>query len=588
MRPGYLLTGRSNCLPSSRRNLLAGAGALAGGALLGGRSMAQSTPSSSDMIFTGGPILTIDDAMPTAEAVAVRNGVIVAVGSLDAARAAVGRGARTLNLDGRTLLPGFFDPHGHVAMVGLQARYANLLPAPDGQGDDIPALQGITRAWMNAHEALVRDTQLVIGFGYDDSQLKERRHPTGQELDVISDSVPILFMHQSGHLGVANSAALKAAGVTASTPDPDGGAFRREDGSQQPDGVMEETALFAVMGALFTRLDLQANLEMIREGARFYSSFGYTTAQDGRSSTDTCRMIAMLAERGELPIDILSFPDILTSPDVMATPLYRRNYVGKYRIGGVKLTLDGSPQGKTAWLSQPYFVPPQGKPASYRGYPAVTEQQALDAVELAFRNDWQIEVHANGDAAIDLLIGAVREATNRHGAKDRRPVLIHGQTVRMDQLDELKTLGVVPSLFPMHTFYWGDYHRDSVLGPRRAETISPCHSAIRRGMRFTTHHDAPVANPDSMRVLSATVTRRTRSGDILGPDERVPVDIALKAMTLWAAWQHYEDDAKGSLAVGKLADLTLLDADPMTIDPDRLAGIKVQNTYKEGREVWRR
>lgn len=574
--------------PTSRRTLLAGAGALAGASLIGGRSMAQTARDASTAVFTGGPILTIDDAMPTAEAVAVRNGVIVAVGSLDAARAAAGRGARTVNLDGRTLLPGFFDPHGHVAMVGLQARYANLLPAPDGQGDDIPALQRITRDWMNAHEALVRDTQLVIGFGYDDSQLKEHRHPTGEELDAISDAVPILFLHQSGHLGAANGAALTAAGVTASTPDPDGGAFRRKDGSQQPNGVMEETALFAVMGALFARLDLQANLEMIREGARFYSSFGYTTAQDGRSSTDTCRMIAMLAERGELPIDILSFPDILTSTDVMATPLYRRNYVGKYRIGGVKLTLDGSPQGKTAWLSQPYYVPPEGKPASYRGYPAVTEQQALDAVELAFRNDWQIEVHANGDAAIDLLIGAVREATVKHGAKDRRPVLIHGQTTRMDQLDDLKTLGVVPSLFPMHTFYWGDYHRDSVLGPRRAEIISPCHSVLRRGMRFTTHHDAPVANPDSMRVLSATVTRRTRSGDILGADECVPVDIALKAMTLWAAWQHYEDDRKGSLAVGKLADLALLDANPLTIDPDRLAGIKVQAAYKEGEEVWRR
>jgi len=573
---------------SSRRSLLAGAGALAGTSFIGGRSMARTARDASTTVFTGGPILTINDAMPTAEAVAVRNGVIVTVGSLDAARAAAGRGAQTVDLDGRTLLPGFFDPHGHVSMVGLQARYANLLPAPDGQGDDIPALQGITRDWMNAHEALVRDTQLVIGFGYDDSQLKEHRHPTGKELDAISDSVPILFMHQSGHLGSANSAALAAAGVTASTPDPDGGAFRREEGSQQPNGIMEETALFAVMGALFTRLDLQANLEMIREGARFYSSFGYTTAQDGRSSTDTCRMIAMLAERGELPIDILSFPDILTSTDVMATPLYRRNYVGKYRIGGVKLTLDGSPQGKTAWLSQPYYVPPEGKPASYRGYPAITEQQALDAVELAFRNDWQIEVHANGDAAVDLLIAAVREATHRHGAKDRRPVLIHGQTTRMDQLDDLKALGIVPSLFPMHTFYWGDFHRDSVLGPRRAETISPCHSAVRRGMRFTTHHDAPVANPDSMRVLSATVTRRTRSGDILGPDECVPVDIALKAMTLWAAWQHYEDDRKGSLAVGKLADLALLDANPMTIDPDRLAGIKVQSTWKEGREAWRR
>jgi len=555
------------------------AGVAAGGLAIGGAVRADA------IIFHGGSIRTMDDARPTAEAVAVRGDVIIAVGTLEQVEAVAGRGARRVDLQGRTLLPGFFDPHGHVAMVGLQARYANLLPAPDGQGNDIPGLQRITRDWMTRHETLVRDTGLVIGFGYDDSQLNERRHPTRDDLDAVSDAIPILFMHQSGHLGVANTAALEAARINAETSDPDGGVFRRRDGSREPNGVMEETALFAVMGVLFSRLDAEANRQMIVEGARFYARFGYTTAQDGRSSTETCRMIGGLAQAGALPIDILSFPDILTSTEVMATSLYRRNYEGRYRVGGVKLTLDGSPQAKTAWLSQPYFIPPEGQPASWRGYPAVGEQQALDAVDLAFRNEWQIEVHANGDAAVDLLIAAVREAGRRHGVKDRRPVLIHGQTTRLDQLDDLKALGIVPSFFPMHTFYWGDWHRDSVLGPRRAEMISPCGSAWRRGMRFTSHHDAPVANPDALRVLSATVTRRTRSGDILGPDERVPVEIALKAMTLWAAWQHYEDDRKGSLEAGKLADLVLLDQDPATIDPDRLAGIKVSEVYKEGRPV---
>lgn len=574
-----------------RRAMMAGAGALAGSAFLGApQAMAQTTRGRSgrdaDLIFTGGPILTIEDGAPAAEAVAVRDGVIVAVGSLDAARAAVGRSARVVNLDGRTLLPGFFDPHGHVSMVGLQARYANLLPAPDGEGDEIAALQRITRQWMAGHEALIRDTGLVIGFGYDDSQLKERRHPTRAELDAISDSVPILFLHQSGHMGSANTPALAAASVSAATVDPDGGVFRRQEGSREPNGVMEETALFMVMGALFTRLDAEANIQMLSEGAAYYARFGYTTCQDGRSSADTCRLAAIAAERGLLPIDVLGFPDILASPEAMSLPSYRKNYVGRFRIGGAKLTLDGSPQAKTAWLSQPYYIPPEGQPASYRGYPAVTEQQALDAVDLAFRNDWQLQVHANGDAAIDLLIGCVRDATRRNGAKDRRPVLIHGQTTREDQVDELKALGIVPSFFPMHTFYWGDWHRDSVLGPRRAENISPCGWALERGMRFTSHHDAPVANPDAMRVLSATVTRRTRTGDILGPNQRVPVDVALKAMTLWAAWQHYEDDRKGSLAVGKLADLTVLSDNPMTIDPDRLAEIKVSSTYKDGREVW--
>jgi predicted amidohydrolase YtcJ len=568
-----------------RRMLLAQGGLATGLLATGARAMEQDAGVAT--VFHGGPILTMEDAAPAVEAIAVRNGLIVAAGTLETANAAAGRGAKRFDLQARTLLPGFFDPHGHVVMVGLQARYANLLPAPDGAGDSIPSLQKITREWMQKHADLVRKTQLVIGFGYDDSQLREQRHPTRAELDAISKDVPILFLHQSSHMGSVNSAALAAAKISAATPDPDGGVYRREPGSKEPSGVLEESALFAMMGVLFTRLDARANMEMIREGAAFYASFGYTTCQDGRSSTDTCRLIAAVAAQGGLPIDVLSFPDILTSTDAIDLPSYRRDYVGRFRIGGVKLTIDGSPQAKTAWMSQPYYVPPEGQSAAYAGYPAITEKQAMDSVDLAFARNWQIQVHANGDAAVDMLIAAVREATKKHGAADRRPVLIHGQVTREDQVDQLKALGIVPSFFPMHTFYWGDWHRDSVLGPRRAENISPCGWALRRGMRFTSHHDAPVAHPNAMRVLSATVTRRTRSGDILGPDQRVSVDVALKAMTLWAAWQHFEDDRKGSLAPGKLADMTMLSDNPLTIAPDRLANIAVVDTFKEGRLVHR-
>jgi len=387
-----------------RRTVLRHGGIAAGIVALGGRAMAgEAEPAT---LFHGGTILTMEDTAPSVEAIAVRNGLIVAAGTLDAATAAAGRGARRFDLQGRTLLPGFFDPHGHVSMVGLQARYANLLPAPDGEGDTIPALQRITRDWMQRHDALVRKTQLVIGFGYDDSQLKEQRHPTRAELDGISRDVPILFLHQSSHMGAVNTAALAAARITANTPDPDGGVYQREAGSREPNGVLEENALFAMMGVLFTRLDAQANREMLQEGAAFYASFGYTTCQDGRSSTDTCRLIESVAAQGGLPIDVLSFPDILTSTDAMALPIYRRNYVGRFRIGGVKLTIDGSPQAKTAWMSQPYYVPPAGRSAAYAGYPAITEKQAIDAVDLAFARGWQIEVHANGDAAVDLLIAA--------------------------------------------------------------------------------------------------------------------------------------------------------------------------------------
>ena len=565
---------------ASRRGFMAGAAASG----VAGRAWAAGGETT---VYAGGPILTINDAQPRAQAIAVRGGRILAVGGMDQVLAAAGRGARRVDLAGATLLPGFVDAHGHVSFVGLQAISANLLPAPDGQGNSVADLQRITREWMARAPVLVERYGLVIGFGYDDSQLREQRHPTRRELDQISTDLPVLFIHQSGHLGVANAKALEIAGVSAATPDPQGGVFRREAGGREPNGVMEEHAFMAVMGKLLGRLDLDANLAMIKEGAGLYARFGYTTCQDGKSSSGGVKALQLAASRGMLASDVVAYPDVLSATDVVAPPLLSRSYTNRLRIGGVKLSIDGSPQGKTAWLSQPYYVPPEGQSAAYAGYPAVPVEQCLAAIEKAFANGWQILVHANGDAAIDVLIAGVREASARHGPGDRRTVLIHGQTAREDQVDACKALGIIPSFFPMHTFYWGDWHRDSVLGPVRAENISPCGWAWRRGMIFTTHHDAPVANPDSMRVLSATVSRRTRSGDILGPNQRVPVEVALKAMTLWSAYQHFEEASKGSLQVGKLADFALLSADPTASDPEKLAELKVVETIKEGASIWR-
>jgi predicted amidohydrolase YtcJ len=198
----------------------------------------------------------------------------------------------------------------------------------------------------------------------------------------------------------------------------------------------------------------------------------------------------------------------------------------------------------------------------------------------------QILVHANGEGASDILIGALDTATQTHGHADRRPVLIHGQFMREDQVDAYKRLDVFPSLFPMHTFYWGDWHRDRTVGPEAADNISPTGWVRERGMMFSSHHDAPVAFPDSMRILDATVTRRSRSNDIIGPAQRVDVLTALKSLTIWPAYQHFEEDRKGSLEPGKLADLVILSEDPTAIDPETLDTIAVLETIKEGRTIF--
>ncbi len=372
--------------------------------------------------------------------------------------------------------------------------------------------------------------------------------------------------------------------MTRDTPDPPGGAFRRGADGATPNGVCEEAAFFTAISTLLGRLDRQAYLDMIKAGAAFYASFGYTTVQEGRAMPGSATMLAQAGEAGLLDVDVVVYPDVFQSLKEAAPS---RDYTHHVRIGGVKATIDGSPQGKTAFLSQPYYKPPDGKGPDYRGYAAITKEQIVGAVDLAFANGWQILTHANGDAAVDWLIEAVAAGTAKHGPGDRRAVLDHGQTTRLDQLPKLKELAILPSFFPMHTYYWGDWHRDSVLGPERAARISPCRSARTLGLIFTTHHDAPVANPDSIRVLSATVTRVTRSGHVLGPEERVDTLTALKAMTLWPAIQYFEEADKGTITPGKLADFVVLSENPLAVKPEDLITLKVVETIKEGKSIHR-
>jgi predicted amidohydrolase YtcJ len=537
-----------------------------------------------DKIYMGGPILTINDAAPRAEAVAIADGLILAVGDVDEVMAHKGAGTELFDLEGKAMLPGFVDSHGHAVMGGLQALSANLLAPPDGAVKDIANLQDTLRTWVSENTAMVEEAQLIVGFGYDQSQLKELRHPTRDDLDAVSTKTPIIIVHQSGHFGAANSKALEMTGVNADTTNPPGGIIRkRSDG--EPDGVLEENAFFEVLVKLLSGLGEKGLRAFAAAGPELWARFGYTTAQEGRAAPPVVEVMKKVAAEGGFKIDIVAYPDVLVDRDYIKENA-SDSYTQRMRVGGAKLTIDGSPQGFTAFRDRPYYDPVGEYASFYKGYAAVTNEQVTDAIDWAFENDIQILTHANGEAASDLLIAAVKDATIKHGGADRRTVLIHGQFMREDQVDSLQDLNIFPSVFPMHTFYWGDWHRDHTVGPVLADNISPTGWIRQRGMMFGTHHDAPVAFPDSMRVLDATVTRRTRSGDILGPAQRVDVMTALKAMTIWPAWQHFELDSKGSIEVGKLADFVVLSKDPTAVDPETLDTLKVLMTIKEGTVVF--
>ncbi len=538
-----------------------------------------------DRIWSGGTVLTMNDDAMRAEAVAEKDGRILGVGTEEEVMKLRGPDTQVIDLAGRTMRPGFVDPHGHVQMGGMQALSANMLPPPDGEVSNIAKLQQVLGDWAEQNPDTVDSVNVIVGFGYDNAMLEEQRHPTRDDLDEVSTDVPVVIIHQSGHLASVNSKALELAGYDASTEDPTGGIIRRREGSQEPNGVLEELAWFGAIPSLFGGIDGEGGKKMVIAGAENWAKYGYTTAQEGRATPASAATIRAVGEAGDLPIDVAVYPDVLVDRDFIKDN-FSPDYDNRVRIAGAKLTIDGSVQGFTALRDRPYYDPVGDYPDDYAGYAAATDEQIMDSIDWAFANDVQIVTHANAEGAGDLLIEAIDAATKKYGPADRRPVLIHGQFQRMDQVESYERLNVIPSIFAMHTYYWGDWHRDHTVGPELAENISPLAWYRDRGKKFTVHHDAPVALPDSMRLLDASVTRRTRSGDIIGPLQRVSVIDALKAMTIWAAYQIFEEGKKGSIEPGKLADFVILSDDPTAIDPETLDTLKVTETIKEGETVF--
>jgi predicted amidohydrolase YtcJ len=398
-----------------------------------------------------------------------------------------------------------------------------------------------------------------------------------------------MLTHQSGHLGAYNSKALELAGITADTPDPSGGVIQREANGRTPNGVMEESAHGLVAYKLLPKFTPAQALAMVEAAQKVYMANGYTTVQDGKTDAMSMGMLVGAAKAGKLKIDVVSYADLVTLKDnpILRGPLMSDGYADHFRIGGVKLTFDGSPQGKTAWFTKHYLQVPAGQKPDYAGYPAFPKPgEAQGWVDMAYRNNWQLLIHANGDAAIDQMIATTAAAQKQFPGADRRTVMIHGQYLRADQIPQLQALEIFPALFPMHTFYWGDWHRQSVAGPERANFISPTGAVLNSGMKFSIHHDAPVTFPNSMRVWDSAVNRTTRTGYVLGPDQRLSPMVALKAMTIWPAFQHFEEKSKGSIEVGKVADLVILDKNPMMIPPATIKDVKVVETIKGGRSVY--
>lgn len=541
-----------------------------------------------DIAFHGDNILTFADQDAPANFVVIRGKSIVFVGQRKDWQGSV---ANIVALEERALLPGFIDAHGHISFHARVASLANVASPPVGPAKDIAGLVQELKNYADSKKLL--EGQWITGMGYDDSLLAEQRHPTRDDLDAVSDTHPIMLMHVSGHLAAVNSKALEIAKISAASEDPAGGVIRRYPDSTEPNGVLEESATYAVRKYM-TASD--EPFEEIHRGVLDYARYGITTAQDGAASAQVVQLLQASAEYREFPIDVVAYQRaderFLQDPDLAMPEI--EAYANGFRVGGVKMVLDGSPQGKTAYLTKPYEVQPHGQHADYRGYP-IMPPASVDALFAKFIGAGiPILAHANGDAAADLFLDALAKSlTTDAGASavakksvDHRSVMIHAQTVRDDQLDRIAGMSVIPSYFSAHTFYWGDWHRDSVLGLERGSRISPTASSLTKGITFTVHNDAPIVPPDMLRLVWATSNRLTRSGQILGADERVSVEEALKAVTVNAAYQYFEEDRKGTIEVGKQADFVLLSANPLSVAKEDLLNIKVLQTVARGVTVF--
>lgn len=553
-----------------------------------GLSYGQQAEQVADTIFHNAQVITMEPSIEKAQGIAVKDGFILSVGSDEEIRQFIGKNTKVKDLDGKAIVPGFIDSHGHFSIVAQTLNYANLAPSPIGNSNSIPELINEMKAFWNNKE--IAKGQWLIGTGYDDSLLVEGTHPTRHDLDKISTSHPIAIIHASYHLAVVNTKGLELLGFNANTPDPKGGKIVREKGSNVPNGVLEETAMKKPLLLVMTPTNnLNQLINSFKLTQQYYASFGITTAQEGAASYNTIKSYEQLAKHNELYLDVAAYPTWDAFARLkMEGYKPNKSYNNNFRIAGIKITLDGSPQGRTAFMTQPYKTPPKGASRSYLGYPTLEKDFLISKLSSYLDKNYQFIVHTNGDASVDMYLEALEAVIDDNTDLSLiRPVSIHSQTTRDDQLQRMAKLSMIPSFFSAHTYFWGDWHNDVVFGKERAMRISPTGSASRLNIPYTTHNDSPVVDPDILRLMFNTVNRVTRSGKVLGVDQQATPLEALASVTINAAYQYHEEDHKGSITAGKLADLVILSDNPLTIDKAKIGDIKVLETFKQGQSVYR-
>ena len=529
-----------------------------------------------DLIVINGRVETMDAANGVVQAVGIRDGRIAALGTND--EVSVGKHSRTTVIDarGKTVLPGFIEPHNHMVGYSTNLLEVDVRTPPNRNIGDI-----VDR--LRERAARTPPGDWVRGRGYDDTGLQDMRHPTRHDLDAASAEHPIAIVHNSGHMLAANSAALEMAGIHDETPDPPGGRIGRLPGSAEPDGMLYETAQALVHQLLpaYTEEDVRTGFVRAQDE---YLRRGITTIHD--ASVGNARGVDILGtyrrarQEGFLKFRVNMFMqwEFLKRSDFTLKSGDGDEWV---RVAGCKIVSDGSIQGITAALREPYHCDPDEQ-----GWLIYEQEELNEMVMTLHRRGYQIATHANGDAAIDAVLKAYENALRAIPKSDHRFRIEHCQVCLPEHISKMRDLGVIPNFFPNHVYYFGDRHRERFLGPERATNLDPIGSAVQAGIKPLLHSDCPVTPVNPLFCIQNTIDRVTSSGRVLTEAERVPAREAISMMTVNAAYGAFEENVKGSLELGKLGDLVVLDHDPFRESAHELGQIESAATVVGGQVMY--
>ena len=538
------------------------------------------------VIYYNGDILTMDGDKPQyVEAVAQKDGKIDFVGSKTDALKKYGKNVRLIDLKGNTMLPGFIDPHSHFMSSVAMVNQINVAAPPVGTATNIPQI--IEKLKGFSDERHIAEDGWIIGWGYDQDLIDEKRHVTKKDLDAAFPNRKVMIIHVSMHGAVLNSKALEWANIDDKTETPAGGVIARFPGTTEPAGLVMETAYMPIFAKLPSPSETDM-LELMKPAQMMYASNGYTQAVEGFTHAKDLRFLQKAAKENRIFLDLLALPAFTELEDVLGHP--KEFIFGEYnnhlKLQAVKITIDGSPQAKTALVREPYLTGGPNGEKNWKGDSSLTQEELDTLTKKIFDMKIPLHIHCNGGGAVDMMVKTVKKA-GITAKDDRRTLIVHSQFMWPDQLDSYVELGLTPSFFTLHTYYWGDVHVKNI-GEKRASFLDPMKAAVDKGLKVSNHTDFNVTPLDPFWVMSSAVNRISRSGKVIGPDQRVDTYTALQAMTTGPAWQVFEENRKGKIKEGMLADFVVIKNNPLKQKVEALKENEVLATVKEGKVIFKK